>query len=125
MNLHGIVSGAIGTVNPFIAVSIKRSTGYTTDTDGAQIPQYAIIAASGQRQALSGGDILRLNALNIQGVTDKIYLNGNYEGVVRADGAGGDLMSFGNHVYLVKAVLERWPDWCSLALTMQVDAVAP
>lgn len=125
MNLHNIVSGAIGAVNPFIPVSIKVSTGYTTDTDGTQIPQYSVITTTGQRQALSGPDIQRLNSLNVQGLKDKIYLNGNYEGVERAAGTGGSLVTMAGHVYLVAAVLERWPDWCTLALTMQTDEAAP
>ncbi len=120
MNLHGIVSGAIGTVNPFIPVVIQQSAGYTAAPDGSQVPSYTTINTNGQQQALSGGDILRLNNLNVQGVVCKMYLNGNYEGVFRALGKGGDLLTFGGQTYLVGAVLERWPDWCCVALTMQV-----
>lgn len=120
MNLHNIVSGAIGAVNPSIAVVIKQSMGYTTNPDGSQVPAYTTTQATGQRQSLSGGDICRLNNLNIQGVTCKIYLNGNYEGVFRVLGKGGDLIIFGGQTYLVSAVLERWNDWCALALTLQV-----
>jgi hypothetical protein len=119
MNLHSIVSGAIGTVNPFIPVVIKQSTGYATNPDGTQVPVYTSINTTGQQQALSGGDILRLNSLNVQGVTTKMYLSGNWEGVFRVLGKGGDLLTFGGRTYLVAAVLERWPDWCCLAMTMQ------
>lgn len=120
MNLHGTVSGVIGAVNPFIPVIIKQSTGYTTSPDGTQVPAYNVINTTGQQQALSGGDIMRLNNLNIQGVTTKMYLNGNYEGLFRVLGKGGDLMAFSGQTYLVAQVLERWPDWCCVALTMQV-----
>jgi hypothetical protein len=120
MNLHNIVSGAIGSVNPFIPVVIKHSTGYTTSADGPQIPSYTVINTQAQIQALSGSDIMRLNNLNVQGVTCKAYLNGNTEGLFRVLGKGGDLISFGGQTYLVTQVMERWPDWCSLALTMQV-----
>jgi hypothetical protein len=121
MNLHGIASGAIGAVNPFIPVVIQQSLGtYTTQPDGKRVPDYATIHTTGQEQALSGGDIQRLNSLNVQGVVTKMYLNGNYEGVFREDGKGGDLMTFRGRTYLVSAVLERWPTWCCVALTMQV-----
>jgi hypothetical protein len=120
MNLHSIVSGAIGTVNPLIPVVIKQSTGYATNPDGTQVPVYAVINTTGQQQALSGGDIYRLNSLNVQGVTTKMYVTGNYEGVFRVLGKGGDLLTFGGRTYLVAAVLERWPDWSALALIMQV-----
>jgi hypothetical protein len=120
MNLHGLVRSAIGTVNPEIPVTIRSSTGYTTAPDGSQVPSYSTLATTGQRQALSGGDIMRLNNLNVQGVTEKMYLTGNYEGVFRVLSKGGDLMDFGGQTYLVSAVLERWPDWCCVALTLQV-----
>jgi hypothetical protein len=119
MNLHSIVSGAIGAVNPFIPVTIKSSTGYTTSPDGTQVPAYSTTTTTGQQQALSGGDIMRLNNLNIQGVTTKMYLTGQYEGVFRVLGRGGDLVVFGGRTYLVAQVLERWDSWCCLALTMQ------
>jgi hypothetical protein len=121
MNLHGIVSGAVGAINPFIPVVIQQNTGYTTSPDGTQVPAYTTVNTTGQKQDLSGKDILRLNSLNIQGVVCKMYLNGNYEGVFRALGKGGDLLTFGGQTYLVAQVLERWPDWCCVALTMQVN----
>lgn len=122
MNLHAAVSPAIGTINPFIPVAIKRSTGYTVAPGGRQVPVYADLTSQGQKQPLTGRDIQRLNNLNIQGVDCKMYLNGNYEGIVRDDGTGGDLFTFGTpaKTYLVKAVLERWPDWSCVALEMQL-----
>lgn len=120
MNLHGLARSAIATVNPETPVTIRSSTGYTTAADGSQMPTYTTLSTTGQRQALSGGDIMRLNNLNVQGVTEKMYLNGNHEGVFRVLGKGGDLMTFGGKTYLVSAVLERWPDWCCVALTLQV-----
>lgn len=122
MNLHQIVSSAIGAINPFIAITVKQSTGYTTAADGSQIPTYQTISTKGQVQALSGGDLKKLEGLNVQNVTQKAYLNGNYEGVFRVLGKGGDLLIFNGRTYLVMAVLERWPDWCCVALTMQMDS---
>lgn len=121
MNLHGIVRGAIDAVNPHLPVTIKQSTGYATNPDGSQVPTYALVSTTGQKQALTGADILRLNSLNVQGVSEKMYLDGNYEGLIRATGKGGDLITFNGQTYLVAAVLERWPDWCCVALTMQVN----
>lgn len=120
MNLHGIAAGAIGAVNPFVPVVVKQSLGYTTESDGTQVPSYRVINTTGQKQALTGKDIERLNSLNAQGVTDKMYLNGNFEGVFRVLGKGGDLISSCGKTYLVASVMERWPDWCCVALMMQV-----
>lgn len=122
MNLHEIVRGAIGAINPEISVRIRVSTGATEDASGRTVPGYAqSIDTVGQKQDLSGPDIYRLQAQNIQGVVCKMYLNGNYEGLFAVLGKGGDLLVFGGQTYLVAKVLERWPDWCCLALTMQLD----
>ena len=121
MNLHGLVSGAIGSVNPQRNITILQSSGYTTAADGSQIPAYTTIQTTGQIQDLSGRDIMRLNGLNIQGVMQKAYLNGDFEGVFRVLGKGGDLIKFGGQTYLVTSVLERWADWVCLGITMQLD----
>lgn len=121
MNLHSIVSGAIGAVNPQRDIVVWKSTGYTTAADGSQIPAYTTIPTTGQVQELTGRDIMRLAGLNIQGVTQKAYLSGNFEGVFRVMDRGGDLLKFGGQTYLVAVVLERWPDWVCVGLTMQLD----
>ena len=121
MNLHGFVSGALAAVTPPVPATVQQSAGYTTAADGTQVPAYTTITTTADVQALSGGDIQRLNGLNVQGVTQKAYLNGNFEGVFRVFGKGGDLLKINGRTYLVAAVLERWPDWCCVALTMQTD----
>ena len=120
MNLHGIVAGAIGAVNPMRPMTIKQSTGFAI-VDYAQVPTYETIQACGQVQALTGKDLAMLNGLNVQGATNAIYLAGNYEGVFRVLGKGGDLIEFCGITYLVAAVLERWPDWCKVAVLAQMD----
>ena len=37
MNLHGIVSGAIGAINPKTELILRVSTGYATAADGARV----------------------------------------------------------------------------------------
>lgn len=122
MNLHGIVSGVIGSINPQVPVLVQQSNGYTTAPDGSQVPSYTELNLKGQVQALTGKDIFKLNGLNIQGVSEALYISGNVEGLFRVMGKGGDLVTFNNHTYLVVAVLERWPDWCKVALSMQLDS---
>lgn len=121
MNLHGIASQAIGAVNPPTRIAIQKSTGYTTLPDGTQQPTYTPAYTTGNVQALTGKDIAQLSALGIQGVTQKVYLTGNFEGVFRVLDKGGDLLKFNGQTWLVSAVLERWPDWCCVAITMQMD----
>jgi len=122
MNLHNITSGALSSIVPQIAVTVLVSSGYTVAADFSQVPTYAApLPTFGRIQPLDTQDLKKLDGLNIQGITQKLYINGNFEGVFRVLGKGGDLIQFGGRTYLVSAVLERWADWCSLALTMQVD----
>lgn len=125
MNLHGIVSGAIEAINPFVSATVKRSTGYTTDSDGSRTPTYTTFGIMAQVQALTYSDITQLDGLNIQGVRRAIYLTGNIMGLVRADQRGGDLIIFPDgtlpegDTWLAAHVLEAWPDWVKVAITLQ------
>jgi hypothetical protein len=125
MNLHGIVSGAIGAVNPFVSATVQRSTGSTTNPDGSRTPTYETFGISCQVQALSYTDILYLDALNVQGVRRTIYLTGDVMAIVRVDQQGGDLIVFPDgtlpegNIWLAAQVIEAWPDWCRVCITLQ------
>jgi hypothetical protein len=122
MNLHNVVSRAISAVNPFVTCSIARSAGaMTTTADGTRVASYAAAeAVKCQIQSLQYNDIAQLDGLNIQGIKSKIYINGHYNGLVRAAGKGGDLITMPNgDVWLVVIVLETWPDWCCVGVVMQ------
>jgi len=123
MNLHGIVAGAVGAVNPNVSATLQVSTGYTTDSAGRQVPSYAAaVTVQAQVQSLSAKDIRQIEALNLQNIQNTIYLYGNVSGIVRASGKGGDLITMEDGtVWLVQAVLEQWPDWVKVAVTQQTD----
>ena len=126
MNLHGIVTGAINTINPPVLLSIQVNTGPTTNPDGTRAPTYAPPqTCTGQIQPLQYTDIIQMESLILQGERRKIYINGNVDGLVRVENKGGDLItdSDGN-VWLVAFVSEDWPDWCAVAVTLQ-DQVNP
>lgn len=75
-----------------------------------------------QPQALSFRDLTQLDGLNIQGVRRAVYVNGRFDGIIRADSKGGDLIeSFEGRTWLTALVLEYWPDWVKLAITLQDD----
>ena len=121
MNLHSIASSLIGAVNPPQQVVVKLSTGSSIDPSGRQVPSYApdlIITA--QVQSLTAKDIRQVERLNLQNVQNTIYLNGQLNAIVRSLNKGGDLVVLGDGtVYLVVAVLEQWPDWVKVAVTLQ------
>ncbi len=122
MNLHQMAAGYIGMVNPFIRAELLRSTGYTTNPDGTRTPTYDVIHNGMiQVQSLSSDDLKQIEGLNIQGSKNGVYLNGDWNGVVRANRQGGDILKFNDQTWLVVTVLENWPDWSKLLVVLQED----
>ena len=127
MNLHSVVSGVVGAVNPQIVGTLKTSTGNVTGPSGKRVPSYdAPIDVYLQVQPLSAGDIQKLDGLNLQGTTRKIYLNGRVDGLVRPLIKGGDLFIISDGVnigtWLINQILEQWPEWAVAAVTLQNGA---
>ena len=122
MNLRKIANASIQSVNKDVSITAKVSDEtYTTEPDGTRIPNYTTITTTGNMQPLSTQDLKHLEGLGIQNVTAKVFLNGNFEGVFRNTQRGGDLLIIGGNTYLVTAVIERWPSWCLVGVTMQVN----
>lgn len=120
MNLHQIASGAIATVNPFISVLWRLSSGFTTDASMRQVPAYTNVAATlVQLQPLTSGNLRHMESLNISGTVKAIYMNSNARSVVRSLARGGDLFEFGGERWLVVAEFELWPDWCKVGIQLQ------
>ncbi len=126
MNLHAMVRGAITTVNPDRTISLQRSTGYTTGSNGKQVPTYAdAVSGPGQVQALSAGQQKHMTEMNISGVMRKVYLYGNWMGVVRPDKTGGDVLTFSQipggaaQAWKLVHVFETWDDWCCVGVVLQ------
>lgn len=130
MNLHGIARGVVGVVNPEIQATLRKSTGYATGASGKQVPAYATaISGKIQAQELSTSELQHANSLNIQGMTRKIYLPGNWAGVVRADQKGGDIFTFSQYPgktaqdWMVFVVYEVWPDWSCVGVVLQTTVI--
>jgi hypothetical protein len=135
MNLHSMVSGSISAINAPTMLSIKTSTGYTTQPDGKRTPTYNDpVVVKADVQALDAGEIQHLDALNIQGRRMAFYINGNIDGLIRPNNQGGDIIdivSGGNNLalvgtqWLVASILEYWPDWCKVAAVLQNPPIVP
>jgi hypothetical protein len=130
MDLRGICDAAIQIVNPDITVLVIPSTGFTIDpTSLMQVPTGgASISGPAQLQAMSYGDLKKIDGLNIQGVVKAIYLKGSLSGVVRPNQQGGDLVFISPESgaqpqdvgqWLVVKVLENWPTWTKAAIQLQ------
>jgi hypothetical protein len=123
MNLHGIVGPLVSAVNPATLCYIRRSEGSFTKPDGTRVAKFSDpIPVRCQIQSMQYNDLYQLDGLNIQGLKRKIYMNGHWEGLVRTDRKGGDLIEMpDSSFWLVVLVLEHWPQWTSVAVTLQDD----
>lgn len=126
MNIHQLISGAIGSINPFVIGRVFVNQGWTTLPDGNRVPNYeSPIDVSMQVQALAADELHQVEGLNIQGIKRAIYLNGRINGIVRMEEKGGDLVVLPDGTkWLVVLVLEYWPDWCKVAVEQQLRVSA-
>lgn len=127
MNIRAIANAAIQPINKNIDANYFASTGFTTSAAGKQVPTYAaFVPVVVQVQAAKGSDLEHVSNLNMQNIYRNVRMFGNVQGVVRADAKGGDLIDFPQvpagtiQRWLVVAVLETWPEWCSLIVCLQV-----
>lgn len=132
MNLHGIVRGAITSVNPDVMCPFYVSTGSATDANFKPSPTYAApVNVPCQIQALSARELAHEAFLNIQGLKRGVYMYGNTQGVDRSNVKGGDLIRFAQvpggtiQTWLVVVVFETWPDWSKVGVVLQIDKAPP
>lgn len=128
MDLHGIVRGAITTVNPDTQMTWRRSQGYSNAAGSggkvvlSYLPDQTVM---GQAQALDADDLKQIDGLNLEGVKQAVYLYGNVQGLVRADSKTGDLLVFPQRgrsdaqSWRIIHVFETWPDWCKVGVWLQ------
>ena len=124
MNLHNIAGACVAAVNPWINGQYQKSNGYTTAGDGTRTPSYlATVSVQIQMQALTYKDLVQIDGLNINGEARAMYVNGNFEGVARPDGRGGDLITLPDaSIWLIVHVLENWygtDGWTKFAVVKQ------
>jgi hypothetical protein len=125
MKLRTIASGAIQGINRDQQIMWVQNSGYTTAADGTRTPSQTSTPVFANVQALSGSDLRHMDGLNVPGVMRSVYLYGDVEGIVRAQGKGGDLLQFpmtpggATQNWLVTQVVETWPRWCKAIVTLQ------
>ena len=137
-NLHGLVRGAINSVNPDISAQWYVSTGNTVATGGKATPTYATaVPVKVQVQAVRGGDLKKYEFLQSQGVYRAAYMFANPDAINRIEQKGGDLLTFPQYpngparTWLVMAVDEPWTAgngnlaWCRVILALQLDPYNP
>lgn len=137
-NLHGLVRGAINSVNPDIAGQWLVSTGNTVDDAGKQTPTYAAaVPVQLQVQGVRGSDLRKYAFLQGQGVFRAVYMFGNPDAINRLVQKGADLLTFPQYpkgpacTWLVSEIDEPWTSgngdlaWTRLIVTLQLDPNNP
>lgn len=127
MNLHNIVSGCIGSVNPPVTCSYQQSLGSTIDTDGSRLPTFAApVQMTAQKQPMTWQDTRQVDGLNINGEKAAFYVSGDWQALIRSTSRGGDLLTLADgSVWLVVMPLEDWfstAGWAKVACVLQNGA---
>jgi len=126
MDLHAIVGPYVAKVNPWLMATWRQSTGSVKEASGKRTPTYATVqGVRVQCQALQFKDLVQLEGLNINGVKQALYVDGNIEGVSRPDARGGDMFTLPDgSIWLVVLPLENWArtaGWSKVAVVLQND----
>ncbi len=125
MNLRGMVNKFTQITNPNTKITWKQSNGYTTNAAGKRLPKFINLTIDANIQALSSSALTHTNGLNIVVTMRSVYMYGNALAVVRADQLGGDELIFpevpgtSDKTWLITTVVETWPDWCHVIVTLQ------
>lgn len=123
MNLHNLVASAVAQINPTLTATLKTSTGSTINADGSRSPTYSISNVTVQIQALTYQDLKQIDGLNIEGLRQSMYMNGDTSAIIRVNDKGGDVITLTTgEVWLVAQVLERWystAGWVKIVCTLQ------
>ncbi len=127
MNLRALANALTSQINANQSISWVQNTGYTTNAAGKRTPTTTTVSIMAQIQALSGGDLMHMDGMNLQGVMRTVFMYGNPQGVVRVDSKGGDILQFPEipggvtRNWLVTQVIETWPNWAKVVVTLQAQ----
>jgi hypothetical protein len=122
LSLHGIATGALGGLFPMKIAHIKKSAGAITNPDYSRTPQYVEYDELVRIASLSMKELEHMYSQNIQGIMQKVFLDGYWEGVDRKKGKGGDLITIDGDTWEIVEVLAAYPSWSAVVTQKQVDA---
>ena len=123
MNLHAIVSGAIGSVNHHEMVTIYRCTGLT-NTAGVMHVTYTPSDIMAQVQAPNAGDLKLFDNLADARHVKKFYINASAHTINRHEETAGDIIERADGSYwLIDMIRDDFsPEgWLCVLGTLQHD----
>ena len=123
MNLHAIVSGAIGSVNKHELVTIYRCNG-TTNNAGVVSVTYTPSDIMAQVQAPNAGDLKLFDNLADARHVKKFYINASAHTINRHEETAGDIIERADGSYwLIDMIRDDFsPEgWLCVIATLQHD----
>ena len=123
MSLHDLAANAISSINLMMPCTLYRSTGNSVAAGGKMTPTFAApVSVSCQVQQLTAKDLQHMSDMNMQGITRKVWCAITLHGIDRTSQLGGDRLTLPDGtIWLVVAVPEVWPDWCTALLQKQTS----
>lgn len=126
MNLRAIANAVTVAVNPNMPAVLRLNDGYTTDDSGRRSVSFSDTEVTIQTQSLSAQERLELEGgLLQQGQYLNVYITGQLHALRRIEGKGAEKLVFaaygetGPAEWLVKSLVESWPDWCKVVVWRQ------
>lgn len=124
LNLHALARPFVTMVNPEVTVIILESAGFAV-VDYEQRPAWRpAVAVQAQAQPVADKTLQFLVQQRQNTIWHDFYLPGEWHGLNRAQGKGGDLLYWAGFEWQVDQVLERWPGWCKVRC-VQLRAAEP
>jgi hypothetical protein len=127
-NLRALANSQTRAINPNLPAELWVSTGYTTGSDFKQVPTYDQLPIFVNVQAMTSGDALKMDALNIQGAEKIMFVNGLALAINRINKLGGDLIVFRpglvpeGTTWKIITSMEQWGfTWAKVAVALQDD----
>lgn len=120
INVARLAQGAIQPVLADRAITIKKYSGVTRNTDGERVPNYTTISGMGNVQALSSNALSYAEKMGLQGELLSVYslapnfLTASMQGVT-----GGDLITIDSVDWLVITLVESYPTYCHAIIQLQ------
>jgi hypothetical protein len=121
LSLHSLASGALNGVFPMKMALVKKCTGVKTNPDYSRVPTYVEYPEKVRVAALSARELEHMYDQNVQGILQKVFLSGFWEGVDRRKSTGGDLIVIDGVTWLIVEVLAAYPTWSAVCVQKQVD----
>jgi hypothetical protein len=126
-NIRAIANSQTRAINPNLPAMLWIATPPIV-VNYIQTPQYDKLPVFANVQAMTSGDALKMDALNIQGAEKIIFVNGLALAINRIQKLGGDLIVFQpglvpeGTTWKIITSMEQWGyTWAKVAVALQDD----